>query len=252
MNHEEWLERAELYAVGALDGEELREFEAHLAAGCALCEERLGESRDALVHMATSLEPVAPPPRIKAELTNRIGSKTPPLSEDRRRFSWSWPVSVGALAAAGLVLVLSWNLIVTRNELEKTKRERDALFQEATVNKEVKELLSDPKVRVINLQGKPPSAGAQALLLWNASTRKGILLTIGLAQTPAEKAYELWGLTGSEPTPAGVFTVNEQGQVVFRLPKLQESKPFDKFAVTLEPAGGVPQPTGPIVLVGSL
>ena len=38
MNHEEWLERAEIYALGALDGAELSQFEAHLAAGCSLCE----------------------------------------------------------------------------------------------------------------------------------------------------------------------------------------------------------------------
>jgi len=252
MNHEEWLERAEIYALGALDGAELKEFEAHLASGCAQCAERLSESREALAHAAAGLAPVAPPPRIKTELLRRIGAQTAAPISERPRFRWSWPVGVGAFAAAGLVLMLSWNLIVTRSELDRTKRERDALLQEASVNKEVKEMLSDPQVRVITLKGQAPSTGAQALLLWNAAQRKGMLLTIGLAQTPPEKAYELWGLAGSEAVPAGVFTVNEQGQVVFRLPKLPESKPFDKFAVTLEPSGGVPKATGPIVLVGSL
>ena len=32
--HEEWLERSEFYALGALDEKELKEFEAHLASGC--------------------------------------------------------------------------------------------------------------------------------------------------------------------------------------------------------------------------
>ena len=37
MVHEEWLERAEIYGLGALDGDELIQFEAHLAA-CPVCE----------------------------------------------------------------------------------------------------------------------------------------------------------------------------------------------------------------------
>ena len=32
MAHEEWLERAEIYGLSALDGDELTQFEAHLAA----------------------------------------------------------------------------------------------------------------------------------------------------------------------------------------------------------------------------
>jgi anti-sigma-K factor RskA len=251
MNHEEWLERAEMYAVGALDGDELRDFEAHLSGGCALCEERLRESREALAEAAMALEPAVPPARVKTELLRRIGG-TADAKEERSRFSWSWPVGIGALAAAGLVIALTWNLIATQKRLDETQRELAAMRSQVAQNEEVKEFLSDPQVRSIILTGVPPSAGAKAVLLWNSTSRKGMLLTIGLPQTSAEKAYELWGLAGSEAVPAGVFTVNEQGRVVFRLPTLPESKPFDKFAVTLEPMGGVPKATGPVVLVGSL
>jgi len=252
MNHEEWLESVELYAVGALDGEELHEFEAHLAAGCATCAARLHETRDALVHVATSLEPVAPRPRVKAQLMTRIGDEDAAARPERFGFRWSWPVGVGALAAAGLVLVLSWKLIETQQQLTEVKSQLGALGIQVKQNKEIQELLSDPQVRSVILGGVPPGSKAKAVLLWNATQRKGMLLTIGLPQTPAEKAYELWGLAGSEAVPAGVFTVSAEGSVVFPLPKLPESKPFDKFAVTVEPAGGVPKATGPIVLVGSM
>jgi len=36
------------------------------------------------------------------------------------------------------------------------------------------------------------------------------------------------------------------------MPALAGGKNFDKFAVTVEPAAGVPKPTGPMVLLGSL
>ena len=38
---EEAAGRAALYALGALEGDEAREFEEHLAAGCAACEAEL-------------------------------------------------------------------------------------------------------------------------------------------------------------------------------------------------------------------
>jgi anti-sigma-K factor RskA len=147
---------------------------------------------------------------------------------------------------------LSWQLIATRNQLKKAQNQLGAIQTEDAQHKEIMDFLSNPQVRVVNLTGVPPTSEGKAQLLWDPVARKGILLTIGLAQTPVEKAYELWGLAGSEAVPAGVFTVNEQGRVVFRLPKLPESKAFDKFAVTLEPTGGVPKATGPVVLVGSL
>lgn len=252
MNHEEWLERAEIYALGALDGEELKQFEAHLASGCAQCEEFLRDSREALAQAAASLEPVAPPARVKTELLRRIGAQTAAPVRERPRFRWSWPVGIGALAAAGLVLVLSWQLIDTRKKLEVAQGRLGVVESEKAQTKEVMDFLSNPQVRVVNLVGVPPTSASKAQLLWDPVARKGILLTIGLPQTPAEKAYELWGLAGAEAVPAGVFTVNEQGRVVFRLPKLPESQPFEKFAVTLEPMGGVPKATGPIVLVGSM
>jgi len=251
MNHDEWLERAELYALGALDGDELRDFERHLARGCPECEERLDDCREALAQAAASLEPVAPPPRVKTELLRRIGAEAD-ASKGERRFAWSWPFGIGALAAAGLVLLLSWQLIDTRRKLEDAQNKLGVLASEEAQHKEVMDFLSNPQVRIISLTAVPPNSGGKAQLMWDPIGRKGILMTAGLPQTPAEKAYELWGLSGSEAVPAGVFTVNEKGQVVFRLPKLPESQPFDKFAVTLEPAGGVPKATGPVVLVGSL
>jgi hypothetical protein len=41
MSHEKLSELCSIYALGALDGEELREFEAHLKTGCLLCGQQL-------------------------------------------------------------------------------------------------------------------------------------------------------------------------------------------------------------------
>jgi hypothetical protein len=42
--HERWLERSAIYALGALDGDELNDFQAHLGADCAICKSYLHET----------------------------------------------------------------------------------------------------------------------------------------------------------------------------------------------------------------
>jgi anti-sigma factor ChrR (cupin superfamily) len=75
MDHENWLELADLYATGALDSEELVQFEAHLSAGCSECQARLREAQDALSEIPLSLQPTTPPPTIKQRILERIESE---------------------------------------------------------------------------------------------------------------------------------------------------------------------------------
>jgi anti-sigma-K factor RskA len=252
MNHEEWLERAEIYAVGALDEDELSQFEAHLASGCALCESHLVKSRETLLNLPRSLAPLEPPPRVKAELLKRIAPETKIALEQKTRSPRLWWNLAGGLAAAAVLILVSWNLIATKNQVRELEGRLAALQGQVSEREEVIQFLSDPRVRIVNLAALPASSGARAQLLWNPVSRTGLLLATGLQQTPPDKAYELWGIAGAKPVPAGVFVVNQGGVTLFRLPALPETNNFDKFAVTLEPAGGVPQPTGPMVLVGSI
>jgi len=252
MNHEEWLQRAEIYSLGALDGEELAQFETHLASGCRLCENHLRETRETLTILPRSLTPLDPPPAIKTRLLQHIAGAEAMPTQARPIYRWLWwGVGAGALAAASLLITL-WNLSVTRQELQRLEDRLSALQTELVKQEEVIQFLSDPQVRLIHLAGLPPSPGAAGRLLWNPAARTGLFLTTGLPQTPAEKAYELWAITGDEPVPAGVFTVDQRGRALFQLPPLPEAKTFDKFAVTLEPKGGVPKPTGSMHLLGSL
>jgi anti-sigma-K factor RskA len=302
MDHDVWLERADIYALGALDGEELAQFEAHLAAGCPACEHRLRKTREALTLLPRSLTPAVPPAGVRARLLERVKAEVPrqPLEATHRRRR-RWGVGLGALVAAGLLIGLGLELYRTRQELQRidgvvsalraelSRREgalrqaeerlaslqselaqRDAQLEAARLQLQraeaaVAELraelaerdqtwraLASPQVRLVRLAGLPPSPGASGHLLWNAATRTGLLLTAGLPRLPRDRIYELWAIAGTEPIPAGTFGVDAAGHALVRLPPLPPVKRVTKFAVTLEPAGGVPKPSGPMLLVGSL
>lgn len=309
MNHEEWLAQADIYALDALDGDELTAFESHLAAGCPECERHIHTTREMLAFLPRSLPPVPPSVAVKERILAQIVPERPqPRSVSpapKRRW---WLIGVSTLAAASLLLVLSYQLYQTQQELQRVHgvisalraelEQRDALLQaerrelqlastrvaslqaelakrddlleaerrelqrieravatlesEISVRDETLRALSSPQVRLVRLAGLAASPAASAQLLWNPTTRTGLLLTRGLPPTPANKVYELWAIAGNEPVPAGIFEVDAAGYAFLRLPALPRARRFDKFAVTLEPAGGVPKPTGTMHLLGSL
>jgi hypothetical protein len=216
-------------------------------------------------------------------------------------------MGVGALAAASLLIALSYNLYHTRQALQQERGVVSALRAElerrnaalgaeeqeqrrattmiaalqaelakreatieaqrrelqqvervmATLHREIEErddtlrLLSAPQVRLVHLAGLSPSPSARAHLLWNPAARTGLLLTSGLPRVLPNRVYELWAIAGNQPVPAGIFDVDEAGHAFLKVPPLPQGKRFDKFAVTLEPVGGVPKPTGPMHLLGS-
>jgi anti-sigma-K factor RskA len=122
--------------------------------------------------------------------------------------------------------------------------------QDAANLRAFSEVMAAPDTSTVTLQQQAGGAPGQAHVLYNA--RLGLVLYSGeIAPAPAGKSYQLW-LVPAQGTPvsAGVLAANQpNGAIVVRL---QPGVPAQAFAVTLEPEGGRPQPTGPKVLVGAV
>lgn len=233
---------------------------AELEAWCDALEAEL----DAAEADSRALLEVAPPPELKERVMWRIRGEgeapflpaVSPAMPDQGLRTMIWALGVAAsfmLAAAfgALWYATRADLGETRANvlrLEEMVKERDR--QMALTSQEVA-WLKDARVQVALLKGLETNPAARAKLLWNPGTKQGILWVSGLPPLPLEKSYELWAFVGDQPVPAGTFDARGDGATVIPISKQENlGEAPVKFAVSVEPRGGVPSPTGAIVLVG--
>lgn len=113
---------------------------------------------------------------------------------------------------------------------------------------ELAALLRTPNVHAIPLVGTEVAKQAGGLLLYDARTRKIWFYSVNLPECPNGTTYQLWAIH-EKPVSIGMFHM-DSGEtahlLVTQAPQLMGVK---KFAVSLEPPGGRPQPTGSLYLV---
>jgi anti-sigma-K factor RskA len=239
--HENWRAQGEIYALGALDGQELKEFEAHLGSGCALCEASVRETREALALLHRTLQPMTPSTSIKARLVEQIAAeKVVPLPTRERLPRPRWQILAGTLAAGIIGAVLTGVLVTQRYEPRHS------------VYTAVIDLLRDPSTRDLPLYGTGPTPKAAGRFLWNESGEGHIFVT-NLPAAPEGKMYAVWTIAqGAAPRYAGTIATDAAGQGGLHINVPRSDQPVETFAVTLEPVGTTAAPTGPMVLVSKL
>lgn len=113
------------------------------------------------------------------------------------------------------------------------------------------ELVSSPATRRIALAGLGSAAGARATALVDPARGTALFSARELPATPPGRTYQLWYITTERgPVSAGTFAVDEGGRGELTVTGVPASESIQAWAVTLEPQGGVPQPTGEMVLKG--
>jgi anti-sigma-K factor RskA len=263
MHNERFEELAALEALGVPLGEDAGEFARHLAE-CDTCRVVVEEGREAATLLAGAVPPVLPRPDVKRKILAAIASDASNVSPSPVRLA-DRPASSGRLvpwlfaaAAALLFVFVVWDdarLRRERSDLRSqtaylatrlTSAERDLARRELQAR-----VLDSDDVRILQLGGKEPQPAARAKVFWSARAKRGVLVAGNLQPLPAGKQYELWVFSNGKPVPAGVFDADLQGRALVESPELPSVDAAQNFAVTVEPTGGVPAPTGPIVLVGA-
>jgi anti-sigma-K factor RskA len=236
--HEHWQEQSEIFALGALDGQELKDFEAHLASGCAICEAYLRETRETLNLLHRSLQPMTPSPAVKDRILQQIaGEKVVPITVAQPKQTRGWQRMTGTIAACIIGIVLTGIYYHYRYEPRHT------------VYSSVIELLRDPTTRDHILYGTGPTPTAKGRFLWNESG-EGHIFVSDLPAAPQGKMYAVWTIAQqSPPRYVGTVETGVSGQGGLHIKTAKTERPSEIFAVTLEPVGTTAAPTGPMVLV---
>jgi anti-sigma-K factor RskA len=251
MNREEIRDLAAMYALGGLDGEDRARFEALLRSADPDAAAALADFESALAGLATE-SAETPPPAVRAALMERIAAEAPPgvVARPLRSRRALWPVVWGAVMAAGLAAVAVGLSVSASYEkrLAVLARESAALKADISREQQIIAMLRDPATQIVSLSGLQPAPSARARMIWNEQAG-GLLIAAGMPPTPAGKTYQLWAIVGKNPpVSAGVFSVDTKGAGSLRVAPLSGVGKVDVFAVTLEPAGGLPAPSGQMYL----
>ncbi len=256
------------YVIGALEPGESREFEAHLVS-CAACAAEVRLLQPVAMGLAHAVPQLDPPPRLRERVlasVARDGARLVPFAAPRvsvARWAPAWLAAAAALVAAiGLgmyALQLRSRIATLETRLaEATLRATAADREVADARVQLRDaqstlaVLAAPDLTRVDLAGQPPVApNAQGRAFLSRS--RGLVFTAAnLPALPPNRIYQLWYVPAAgAPVSAGLLSPDPSGQVTIRLevpPGL--TAPVAALAVTLEPAGGVPSPTGEKYLVG--
>ena len=158
-------------------------------------------------------------------------------------------LQVDAQRKANDAIELKNQLMEQEVELETARAQLIAAVRGKVPQDELATLLRQHDAKVVTLVGSDIAKRASALLLFNPTTQKVWLYSANLPECPRGTSYQLWAID-EKPISIGTFHM-DAGEtahlLVKRLPEFEKAK---KFAVSLEPAGGRPQPSGPIYLFG--
>jgi anti-sigma-K factor RskA len=233
IDNEHLLDLLPAYSLGSLEEEEAIKVSEHLS-GCSLCQSEFASYQAVSAQLALAGVESDPPPDLKSQLFDQLGI---PPSTTTREPSSVRPRLLPAWGLASLILIIAlavgsiymWQRI---NRLEQAARP-GGMYSFA-------------------LNGTDDIPDAAGYLIVGADGRNGAIIVDKLPPLDAEFEYQLWLTRDGEFTSGAVLAVDEMGYSGRRVSAPDNLLTYSEASVTVEPAGGSDQPTGDIVLVGTL
>lgn len=136
-------------------------------------------------------------------------------------------------------------------ELEETRvqlTQQSGARTAGTPQDEFAALLRIPNAKAVSLTGSDLAKRATGVLLYDSRTQKVWLYSVNLPECPAGTSYQLWAIR-DKPISIGTFQMDSGETAHLLVKKVLGFTDAKTFAVSLEPSGGRPQPTGPMYLL---
>jgi anti-sigma-K factor RskA len=292
MDKQEFLDLCPAFALGALEPEDHKRFLAMLAQANAEMRVAYAEAMHLAANLSLAAPSAVLSPEVEARLMARIqaepvsaqvsASKTPArawvsdagknglerlLENVRIRFRFAAGFAVAAVVACLTLLVYVGSLRGTLGNQRAALQDQQASLTAKSQRIHILEdslaqqtamldVIRSNQMQVAVMSGQSADPTGYGKILWDPIKKVAILHVSNLPPVPTGKDYQLWVIRDKKPVDAGVFQVrdNRQGGELYRIDKLVETDKtrINAFAVTLEPKGGLPQPSGKMYLLGSI
>lgn len=225
-------ELAPFYVLDALDPSERAAFEEHLPT-CAECRREIAELEPGVEALARSVAEPAPP-SMRSTVMDAVDAEAsdvarPVESDDsvtalRSRRS----MVVGALVAVAALLAVVFGVGLGSSNPDG-----------ATIDS----ILAASDRSVVEIQ---TGVASFAEVVFLPASEEGVFIADGLAALADDATYQLWLIGPDGPISAGVFRPESDGSARVLLEGSVRSGLT--LGLTVEPAGGSPQPTGEVLL----
>jgi anti-sigma-K factor RskA len=209
------------YALDALDDEDARAYEAHLAR-CERCRDELASFSETASGLAYAVDSPAPPPELRARILQEAARERSNVVPLRPR--WVAPLAAAAavVAACAAIAFGLWAASLAG----KLDSKDEALARQ----NRVAEILAAPGSRKVSF--------ARGTLVVDPSGRAALVVR-DLRKARPGKTYEAWVADGGAPLAAGLFDGGRAAAIPLERPVAAGAT----VMVTEEKDGGVDAPT---------
>ena len=217
-----------------------------------------GDRDDVTQVVPVAPEPTAAPvasPRERDDEVTRVMPIT--AAPSRRRSSLlPWMAAAASLlllmGAAAYAMNLRGRVDALRGEVAAAEGERTELERALSEREATLAAVSAPAVRVIDMVSAE-QAEPGGRMFWDKRTDRWTFFAHNLPAVRAGREYQLWLITpGGRKLPAPTFRPGRRGEAHVEATYALPADSLAAVAVTLEPSGGLPAPSGPVVIAGAM
>jgi len=266
---------AGLYALGALNADERKDFETHIET-CQNCVDEVMALLP-VSHALTRAVPYHEPPvQLRERVTQSITGVSSAENSDRnksqprtvqsnssqtknRRFLFKMLAMILLVAAGALgwyasqqvnfARSLEENLDAANQRAILAETQTDAALQLLRESSQQADLFSSDNLIPMRLTAQPAAPNAQGRVFWTGTNSIALTVT-GLPPAPVGRAYHLWFVPVDTPVSGGPLTLDSTGRVMTNIEAPDEVVVPVAVAITLEPEGDMINPTGEVYFLG--
>jgi anti-sigma-K factor RskA len=225
------------YAIGSLDADEVNRVEQHLRS-CLICRKEANAFQETAEQLSFAAPVASPSPELKDRLLRRARAARPAESAVSRqppRPFWERMLPAWGLVSLVLIVGLAGFNFLLWQRVDRV------------------ELSTAPGgMRAVPLTATDAAPAATGFVLISADGADGALVVDGLPPLGEDQQYQLWLIRDGTRTSGAVFSTDEKSYGGTRIRAPLSLLEYSAVGITVEPAGGSPQPTGTRVLAGPL